>query len=46
MLSSYPNPILDEYRKKFGWVSADKDMHLSVSNKTNKRKTEALTLNY
>jgi len=46
LLSSYPNTILDEYRLLNGWYSSDKDMVLSASKTSNKRKTEALTANY
>lgn len=45
LLSSYPNQALDDYRVRYGWQSADKNMHLSVS-QLNKRKTECLTYNY
>ena len=45
LLSSYPNDTLDKYRLQYGWHSADKDMHLSVSH-NNRRKTECLTCNY
>jgi DNA adenine methylase len=46
LLSSYPNDVLDGYRKKCKWHSADKDMCLSISRVGHKRKTEALTANY
>ncbi len=45
LLSSYPNETLEKYRTKFGWFTADKDMHLSASNSKCRRKTEALTSN-
>lgn len=46
LLSSYPNKELEIYREKFSWSSSDKDMVLSASRNSNKRKTEALTANY
>lgn len=46
LLSSYPNDELSKYRKEFGWFSSDKDMVLSASRNSNKRKIEALTANY
>ena len=46
LLSSYPNEVLEKYRKKHKWYSADKDMCLSISRAGHKRKTEALTANY
>ena len=46
LLSSYPNDILDKYRIKCKWFSSDKDMVLSASRDSNKRKIEALTSNY
>jgi DNA adenine methylase len=46
LLSSYPNEVLDAYRLQYGWYSSDKDMVLSASRNSNKRKTEALTANY
>jgi DNA adenine methylase len=46
LLSSYPNKVLEEYRKEFNWYSSDKDMALSASKTKTKRKTEALTANY
>ncbi|EJG02280.1 DNA adenine methylase [Flavobacterium sp. F52] len=46
LLSSYPNELLTQYRKEFNWYQNDKDMVLSASRESNKRKTEALTANY
>ena len=46
LLSSYPNELLTKYRKQYGWYNADKDMCLSVSRSSNKRKVECLTSNY
>ncbi|WP_289659496.1 DNA adenine methylase [Flavobacterium panacagri] len=46
LLSSYPNELLSEYRSQFKWFSNDKNMVLSASRESNKRKTEALTANY
>lgn len=46
LLSSYPNGLLDKYRSECCWFSNDKDMVLSASRESNKRKTEALTSNY
>lgn len=46
LLSSYPNAYLDAARSELGWFSNDKDMCLSASRNSNKRKTEALTANY
>lgn len=46
LLSSYPNEMLDIYRTAYGWYSSDKDMALSASRNSNKRKIEALTANY
>lgn len=46
LLSSYPNEYLNAARKECGWFNSDKNMHLSASSKSNKRKVEALTANY
>jgi len=46
LLSSYPNPELDKYRKQFGWQSNDVNMSLSASRKFGRRKIECLTFNY
>lgn len=46
LLSSYPNASLNKFRKDNGWFSSDKDMVLSASKDSNKRKIEALTSNY
>ncbi|WP_298307300.1 DNA adenine methylase [Flavobacterium sp.] len=46
LLSSYPNAVLNEYRLKNCWYSNDKDMVLSASRESNKRKIEAMTANY
>ena len=46
LLSSYPNDELEAFRLKYGWYSSDKDMVLSASRDSSKRKTEALTANY
>lgn len=46
LLSSYPNDKLNDYRKKFNWLSSDKEMNLSASRYGGKKKTEALTANY
>ncbi len=46
LLSSYPNDVLDQYKKQYGWHSNDKDMALSISQRSGARKTEALTANY
>lgn len=46
LLSSYPNDYLTKARNECDWHSADKDMVLSASRNSNKRKTEALTANY
>jgi len=46
LLSSFPNEELEQFRAKYGWFSADKNMHLSASQKSNKRKIEALTANF
>lgn len=46
LLSSYPNDVLDQFRKQNKWYSSDKDMSLSISQTAGKRKTEALTANY
>lgn len=46
LLSSYPNEYLNKSRIECGWFSDDKDMVLSASRNSNKRKTEALTANY
>ena len=41
ILSSYPNDILDKYRKKYGWSINDIQVR-----KSGKAKVEALTYNY
>lgn len=46
LLSSYPNDVLELYKKQYGWYCNDKDLALSVSSKSGKRKMEALTANY
>lgn len=46
LLSSYPNEYLTTARIECGWYSDDKDMVLSASRNSNKRKVEALTANY
>ena len=46
LLSSYPNPELENYRKQFGWQSNDVNMSLSASRKSGRRKLECLTFNY
>jgi len=46
LLSSYPNAVLGDYRIKHGWYASDKNMVLSASRESNKRKVEALTSNY
>lgn len=46
LLSSYPNEELNRYREQCNWYSSDKDMVLSASRNSSKRKIEALTANY
>lgn len=46
LLSSYPNEVLDKFRKKHKWHSNDIDMQLSASRDKSKRKVECLTANY
>jgi DNA adenine methylase len=50
LLSSYPNPLLDEYIEKFGWHSKSFDKPLSArkaqGTKPRGRKTEVLTANF
>jgi DNA adenine methylase len=46
LLSSYPNAMLDKYRKSNKWFSKDIDMQLSASRDKSKRKIECLTSNY
>lgn len=46
LLSSYPNETLTKFKKQYKWHSADKDMQLSVSRDSNKRKIECLTANF
>jgi len=46
LLSSYPNDVLENYRKKFGWKTSDQNMQLSFSRNKGARKTECLTYNY
>lgn len=50
LLSSYPSDTLNEYIKKNGWVSIEKDKLLAAGNgrtlKQRKRKVEVLTANY
>ncbi len=50
LLSSYPSPILEEYRKRHGWYQHSVRQTVSVaknnSKKPPKQKTEVLTANY
>lgn len=46
LLSSYPNAKLSELRKEHGWFSSDKEMALSASSSSGRRKVEALTANF
>lgn len=46
LLSSYPSDILTYYTKEYGWQQKDWTTSVSVSCKTNKKKTEVLTFNY
>lgn len=50
MLSSYPSEILARFIKEYNWKTVNIDKCLSASNgntqKTRKRKTEVLTMNY
>jgi len=46
LMSSYPNEYLTAARTECSWFNDDKDMVLSASRNSNKRKVEALTANY
>ena len=48
LLSTYPEPILMEYRKKYKWKNNDIEKSLAVDGrrKENKKKIECLTWNY
>ena len=48
LLSSYPEPILLEYRQKYGWSTEDVEKTLAVDGrrKETKTKVECLTWNY
>ncbi|MGM9509541.1 DNA adenine methylase [Larkinella sp. GY13] len=48
LLSSYPEPLLMEFREKYGWQSEDHEKSLAVDGrrKENKKKIECLTWNY
>jgi len=48
LLSSYPSPILDKFKKKHGWFQYEEKSEVSVSRKKYERKvkTEVLTGNY
>ena len=48
LLSSYPEPLLMEYREKYGWKSEDLEKRLAVDGKRKvpKTKIECLTWNY
>lgn len=46
LLSSYPSDILDYFVKEYGWEQKSWTTSVSVTNKTNKKKTEVLTYNY
>lgn len=48
LLSSYPEPILMEYRERLGWQSQDIQQALGVTGKRTEKKlkTECLTWNY
>lgn len=46
LLSSYPSDILDYFVKEYGWEQKSWTTSVSVTNKTNKKKTEVLTFNY
>jgi DNA adenine methylase len=45
LLSSYPEPSLQDYRAQFGWNFKDLNLHLSMTS-GKKTKTECLTFNY
>ena len=44
LLSSYPNPALDEFARRYGWHYREFDQRMGVKNGC--RKTEMLTWNY
>jgi DNA adenine methylase len=48
LLSSYPEPVLMEYRQQFGWKVEDHEKTLAVDGRRaeNKKKVECLTYNY
>lgn len=46
ILSSYNEPLLQEYIKRYGWLTMKFDKQLSVPKTGSKRKTEVMTMNY
>lgn len=48
LLSSYPTSILDEFTKKYGWHTIQKELFVTVNLKAGnpKKKIELLTANY
>lgn len=49
ILSSYPDPILDSFVRRFGWTQQEKKYKVSVNNRAGvepKTKTEVITLNF
>jgi len=47
LLSSYPEDVLFEYRRKYNWYSKDfADIPVAISGHIDKMKTECLTFNY
>ncbi|MFD1143455.1 DNA adenine methylase [Larkinella insperata] len=48
LLSTYPEPVLMDYRERFGWKSQDIEKTLAVDGrrKQNRKKVECLTWNY
>ena len=46
LLSSYPSPILKEFKQRLGWFQTTKEQRISVNKGSGKQKTEVLTANY
>ena len=46
LLSSYPNPILNAYIKKYKWKVKQVNKSVAVTKLTNKQKTELMVFNY
>lgn len=46
LLSSYPLPVLEQYRQKYKWHQRSVEQRVSVNKGAGKKKTEVLTANY